>query len=265
MGILLIGSWHVRSWYAYWASKIRSDIMNYRYPAILAVFVVLIAVAIAGCTTSPNPPHTSTKSPSLAASTKPKVTASAPAVKSGWYTLGSMINLNKVHWFEYQMTSNKGGSPYTSKLRWDYNVDYQGKTANMITIASDTGSGDTATNQVMTYYTNVSSGAILGGHIKTTSGDQVIKDDDLDPDAAASAAPDTSTENPLLSYQSKSTANAGAESVIVPAGTYIAAKYNWLNGDTTGTVWMNPNVPIPVKISASSSGRTAGMELIGWG
>jgi hypothetical protein len=151
-------------------------------------------------------------------------------------------------------------------MRQDYNVDYNGKMANKVTLNMNMGAGASASTTVMTSYSDPSTGATLGGHMKMTAGGQTIIDKDIEPSSAApSAAPGVSTESPLTSYQHTSITSAGTESVTVPAGTYVATKYTWGSGGNTGTVWVAPNVPVPVKMTSTSSGYTTNMELTGWG
>jgi predicted phage tail protein len=149
-------------------------------------------------------------------------------------------------------------------MREDFNVDYQGKKANKVTLNMDMGAGDSAMNIIS--YMDASTGASLGGHMQMTAGGQVLMDQDIEPGASATATPGgVSTENPLLSFQGTSMANSGTESVTVPAGTYVATKYTWGSGGNTGTVWVAPNVPVPVKMSYASASSTTNMELTGWG
>lgn len=90
-------------------------------------------------------------------------------------------------------------------------------------------------------------------------------DQDIQPSAAASTSPGASTENPLTSYSGSPVTNVGTESVTVPAGTYTATKYMFTSSGSTGTVWVAPNVPVPVKMSSTASGYTTDMVLTGWG
>ncbi|HTX43805.1 MAG TPA: hypothetical protein VMC61_03690 [Methanocella sp.] len=231
--------------------------MKLSYGSIIFVLAIFAAVIVAGCsTTSPSGPTATPGGATPAASTAPS---------GGLTTLGSAIDFSKVHWYEYQMTSDISGTSSTMKMRQDLNVDYSGKKANKVTLNMDAGSGASAMNEAITTYTDVSTGATLGGHMKITSGGQVIMDKDIEAGAAPSTSPGTSTQNPLATYQGMSITNAGSESVTVPAGTYVATKYTWTSGGTTGTVWVAPSVPVPVKMSTSSSGTTMNMELTGWG
>ena len=99
----------------------------------------------------------------------------------------------------------------------------------------------------------------------TTNG-QVVIDQDIPAGTAASTTPGTSsTQNPLQTYQGTSMTSSGTESVTVPAGTYTATKYTWTSGDATGSAWVASGVPVPVKMTSSSSGTTMDMVLTGWG
>lgn len=85
-------------------------------------------------------------------------------------TLGSLVNYKNVKWFEYQMNSDIGGNQATMTMREDFNTDFGGKNANKVTLNMNSGSGDSAPTTVMTSYTDPSSGATLGGHMKMTAG-----------------------------------------------------------------------------------------------
>jgi len=232
---------------------------NERYIGILLIFVIMAAVSVAGCTSPSSTNATST--PAATGTLKPSATTAA----SSGSTLGSIIDYSKVKWYEYQMTSTVGETPTTMKIREDFNVDYQGKTANKATINMDMNSSGSATNDVITSYMDASSGATLGGHMTMTTNGQVVLDQDIGASASASTTPGmASTENPLTTFQGTTVTSSGTESVTVPAGTYMATKYTWTSGNTTGTAWVASGVPVPVKMTSSSSGATMDMELTGW-
>ena len=173
-----------------------------------------------------------------------------------------MIDFSKVHWYEYKMSTDSSGIKATMTMREDLNVDYQGGKANKITMNMDMGSGSTMN---MISYMDPSSGSTLGGHMTMTANGQILMDQDLQPGASPTATAGVSTSNPLMSYEGTKVTKSGIEAVTVPAGTYTATKYTWDNGGATGTAWVAPNVPIPVKVAYSSSDTTVDMQLTGWG
>lgn len=235
---------------------------NYRYVGILLVFVIMAAVSVAGCTSTGTTNATAT--PAATGTTAGTVTPAATTTSGS--TLGSIVDYSKVKWYEYQMTSTSGGTPTTMKMREDFKVDYQGKTANKVTITMDSTSSGSTTSTEITTYMDTANSATLGGHMTMKTDGTVVMDQDIPASAAASTTPSTgSTQNPLQTYQDSSMTNSGTESVTVPAGTYTATKYTWTSGDATGSAWVASSVPLPVKITSSSSGTTMDMELTGWG
>lgn len=233
--------------------------MKYRYPAIIAVILISIAISVTGCCCCTSVPTI----PGATTSGGVTITVAPTQTTTGGTTLGSMIDFNKVRWYEYRISSDTEGTSTSMVMREDFNVDYQGKKANKVTLDMDMGAGNSTMNVIS--YMDASTGATLGGHMKMTAGGQVIIDQDIEPGASPSATPGVSTENPLVSFEGTSVTKSGTESVTVPAGTYTATKYTWKKGSDTGNVWMAPNVPVPVKMAYSSSGSTMNMELTGWG
>lgn len=237
---------------------------NYRYVGILLVFVIMAAVSVAGCTSNSSPSVTAT---SAATGTKTgTVTPAATTTSSGstLTTLGSVMDLSKIGWFEYQMTSNTAGTPTTMKLREDFGVTYNGQKANKATITTDMTQDGATTTTAMEIYMDPSNQASLGGHMTTSQNGQVISQMDLPASNASSGS--TGSSNVLVSNTGATLTSGVPDSVTVPAGTYAATKYTMTNTDgSTGTVWVAPNVPVPVKYTGSSSGTTTETDLTGWG
>jgi len=240
--------------------------MKIRYPAILAVLVIILALTVAGCTSSSSPNPTATAVPGQTTATTVATPTAAPS-SGGASTLASVIDYSKVHWDEYQMTSTGSGTSSTMDMREDYGVSYQGTTANEATVTMNNTEDGTVTTMVMNSYSNPSTGAILGGHETMSTNGQVVMDTAI-PSTAASATitPGESTQNPIQAYGGATLTNAGTESVTVPAGTFTATKYTWTSTDgTTGNVWIAKNVPIPVKMTSTVQGNTVAIVLTGWG
>ncbi|HMK47854.1 MAG TPA: hypothetical protein VK436_14635 [Methanocella sp.] len=242
--------------------------MKFRYSVVMAVLVVLIALTAAGCT-SPTPKPTTTSGGASETPNGTNVSATPAGVgvsTSGGNTFGSLFDTKNVKWYEYRLNSSDVTAAGSMIMRTDLNVDYQGKKTNKYTMNMDMGSGSSMN---ITTYSDAATGTSLGGHMKMMTNGQVITDEDL---PAGSAAPTSSpgisisgNEDPFLAYKGLSISNKGTESVTVPAGTYTATKYEWTDGNSTGTAWVDSSVPIPVKISFVANGQTTNMELTGWG
>ena len=226
--------------------------MKYRYPAILAVLVILFALAVAGCTTSGNTGVSVTPTPAGATAT---ATAAAPAS-----SVSQIADLTNVHWYEYQITS--AGSTVT--IKWDTNVNYNGQNADMTTVTMNDPRTGTSGTEVM-YLDHATHKQFLGGNITEMKNGQVAYQTNL---PSTSNAPPIPLDLTNTSYSGASTlTNEGSDSVTVPAGTYTATKYmlTQTNGNPA-TVWMAANVPIFLKWEGNtSSGVTTDMELMGWG
>ncbi len=230
--------------------------MKLKYESIIIVLAILAVVAVAGCTSTTSPSTSPATTTPGGATTAPGTVTTAPAA-GGLTTLGSAIDYSKIHWFEYQMTTNAaaGGEATNMKMREDFNVDYQSAKANKVTMTMDTNSGGTAATTLITTYMDPTSGSSLGGHMTMSSGGQVLMDQDIPAGPAASTSPGTpSSQDPLQTYGGSTLTSAGAESVTVPAGTYAATKYTWTSADGSGTVWVAPSVPLPVKMTSNAAG-----------
>jgi hypothetical protein len=150
------------------------------------------------------------------------------------------------------------------KLREDFGITYNGQKANKATITTDTTQAGTTTTSAIEMYMDPSNQASLGGHMTVTSNGAVISQMDLP--ASSSSSGNTGTSNVLVSNSGAKLTSGVPDSVTVPAGTYAATKYTVTNTDgSTGTVWVAPNVPVPVKYTGSSAGTTTEMVLTGWG
>ncbi len=225
--------------------------------SILFVIAILLAVMMAGCTTSPRGPAATTTPGG--ASTAPTATV---ASSGGLTTLGSAIDFSKVHWWEYNMASKSGEGTTNSKIKMEYNVDYKGQQANRMTITMDMSEGGTTMTTVTEMYVDKSNNN-LGGHMKTMQGSQVIFEQDIP--ASSSSGGATTASDPFGTSSGAALTGAGAESVSVPAGNFACTKYTYSASGTTGTVWVSPSVPLPIKMESRSEYGTMTMELAGWG
>lgn len=232
--------------------------MRYRYTAILAVFLILIAMTVAGCTTT-----TTTPAATAGASKAPTATAKATDTTGGSGMLSSIYQMGKFNWYEYMMKSSFG----------DFNVKSEYSTASYggvpnarylkYTMVMGKGTAQEITTVNDLYYDGTK---FLGGHTKMTSGGQTMADTDI-------AAGDSTYGNLDTASQTTSGGSnvaivpAGTETVTVPAGTYACTKYTASDSSYRGTYWVAANVPVPVKMSMTDSkGEVTGsMELVGWG
>jgi hypothetical protein len=231
---------------------------NYQYVGILFVFVIMAAVSVAGCTNTSSPSATATPTATGTTTGTGTATPAATTTTSGssLTTLGSAVDLSKVHWYEYQMTGS--GMTGTTTMREDFGTTYNGQAADKTTMTVNGAEG--ASTIVM--YMDHTSHASLGGTMTTTVNGQPT----TMAIPASSSGTEGTTSNPMDSNSNAALTSAGADSVTVPAGTYAATKYTVTETDgSTGTVWIAPGVPIPVKYAGTSAGATVEMDLTGWG
>jgi hypothetical protein len=180
--------------------------------------------------------------------------------------LGSAIDFSKVHWYEYQVTvSGTGEEPMTMDLREDFNVDYQGSKANKMSMSMEMKEDGSATSMDYVFYMDTS-GNSLGGHYKIMLDGSVLMEADLPAGETSAGSSGLSTSsNPLTTEVDASLTSAGADTVAVGAGTFVCTKYTVSTKDGSGTVWISPTVPIPVKYETKDDGTNFVMELSGWG
>jgi hypothetical protein len=245
--------------------KGRKDIMRLSYGSIIFVSVILAAVSIAGCFESPSAPTaTPVGTATPAGTTATPAATTAPA--GGPTTLGAAIDFSKVHWFEYRMTMSGAGSQDMSQnLKMEYNVDYKGAKADKMTAAGEMKvEGGTMSTTTEMYMDHAQNSKVLGGHVTSRMDGKVVNDMDIP--ASTGSTPTTGSINPLGTNTGATLTNAGPDTVSVPGYTGAATKYTWKTSDgNTGTAWIAPNVPLPVKMTGGSGSSTFTMELAGWG
>lgn len=230
------------------------DNMKYRYPALIAVLIVLIALAVAGCTS------TTTTSPAVsgqpAASGTPAT--SVTATPSSGTSSVTLFDMGKFSWYTYRM--NAAGQNVDMKTATTTGSYGGVSAARHLTSTMTMGTGDQAMVTVTDTYFDPSTDKLLGGHTKATMGGSVLYDKDIAADDSTYAKSD---------YAGQSTTAipvpSGVESVTVPKGTYTATKYTITNSDGTVNYWLAAGVPMPVKMEVTASGTTAAMELVDYG
>jgi len=227
--------------------------MKQVYKYVILALLVLSAIAAAGCTSLPGQ-NNSTQN------------------NTSGTTFNSLVDYNKVHWYEYNMTSvtssGLGSQSESTKIRADLGVNYNGTTADKynMTMANMVILNNT-TSMIMEEYVDHSTGRVLGGRMVVNLNGNVTETSM--PPTSAGQGMGTGMSVDMLNVSGNSTLTAaGSESVTVPAGTFTATKYTWKDGTTTGGVgyiWIASGVPIPVKEMYSLQGVASEMDLEGWG
>lgn len=197
--------------------------MNYRYPAILAIFIVLTAMAVAGCTTTTTSPAVSTQpsvSKAPAASTPAASTPAATPAASG-----PNLNFDAVKMMEYKMTSVTDGQTTSMNMRIEYEA-----------------------TQV---------------HMKITSEGMTIMDTTVPRDQVESTQGTGTLGEAMDPDFSTSLTTVGIEAVTVPKGTFTCTKYTVTDGNVISSYWVANNVPLPIKMTQTDDGKeTMSMELV---
>jgi outer membrane lipoprotein-sorting protein len=104
---------------------------------------------------------------------------------------------------------------------------------------------------------------LLGGNLTVMQNGNVIYQGDITPNLRELESLLDLTNS---SYSGSHTVTyGGTETVTVPLGTYTATKYMY-KGDYNLTIFVDPKVPVPVKVEAvSTSGTIYDIDLMGWG
>jgi hypothetical protein len=219
--------------------------------SIIAIMLVVIAVAIAGCS-STTPTTGGAPAATTAAGAKPGSSApAAGSVVSG----ASLFGNANYKWFEYKMTAKDMSSNMKTEVSQD---TYKGKAATHSKMTS-TMTTPMAATTITDMYVDAS-GVSLGGHMKMISNGQTVMDQDIPPGDTSKAPKDPNTDKTVQYIF------VGVEPVSVPAGTYPAAmKYTATIQGMTSTYWTAPGVPMFVKMVVKSTEGDITQELVGWG
>ena len=220
--------------------------------------IFLLAVTITGCISTGNGGQTPAVSPT---SNGPTVTP-VPTIGDK-QAVNFMKDLPRVHWYEYQITPSGTpimvNDPVTTESsaiteRWDFNVDYQGKLADKATgTITYPNSGSDFTGVCIAFFNHADHAQVLGGNVTAYENGGVLSRADmsirvLDLLMLLDLTNSTYTGQHTVTY-------GGLETVSVPYGTYNTTKYLY-NSTLNFTVYMNPSVPIPVKVEAVSPAGT---------
>lgn len=231
---------------------------NDRYVGILLVVVIVAAVSLAGCTNSGTPGVTATPAAGTPSGTVSPTTSPGGTLS----TLGSAIDFNKVHWYEYQM--NIPGMNSTSKMKVENGVTYNGVKANKMTMNSESPMGGLNMGSYIEVYSDPATSKTLGGVMRILNNGQVISETQIEP---SSSAPSNTGSDPLAVNSDVKLTKVGIDPVTVPAGVYPAAtKYTFSDKDGgSGSVWVDSSVPVPLKYEGGSGELRMSMVLTGWG
>jgi hypothetical protein len=221
---------------------------------IVAIMLIVFVVAIAGC---------SSKSPSSANSTP----ASGSSSPSSSQQVGSTVSSSSVfgtnyNWMQFQITNNYGGTEMNTTTKIEKSTgDYKGTPAIHQKMTSTTSNNG---NVVYDIYYDTSKNNVLGGTMTMTINGQTMTQD-IPASQLSTQAPSSQITN---FNQESSLTYAGTESVTVPAGTFQdTSKYTVSSNGNDITYWVASGVPVPVKMtmtSSSAKGSTT-FELMGWG
>ncbi|HUL61747.1 MAG TPA: hypothetical protein VLT35_01690, partial [Methanocella sp.] len=93
--------------------------MRTSYSIILLIFLVTVALALSGCSSSNT---TATPTPSggytVGTPTPTPAASASPAATAG--TLGSLYDMSKVSWFEYQTQTSTAGITATTDMKMEF-------------------------------------------------------------------------------------------------------------------------------------------------
>ena len=207
--------------------------MKVSYIGSIAVMLVVIAVALAGCTgSSPSAPATggassgNTPSGGAPSGTAQATSGGSPAASGGAVSAGSVFGGITYEWVEYKMTSGQAAEKMTIYMKYNQKTGkctmrfegagMEGMPSEMDCSATGTASGQSANDP------------------NDVKSDVQLK-------------------------------KIGTETVIVPAGTFVADKYQATFEGSTATYWIASGKPL-LKMEGNSAGEGgAVMELNGWG
>lgn len=196
------------------------------------IFILIIAVAFAGCsgTTTQSAPQSGSSSGQAAATTAagsaaPAATTASQSAAGGSVTGSSIFGTPTYEWFEYKETMGSGSQAMT--IYYKYNIKTGACT--------------------MRY-----EGANLPSGMPTEM------------DCSSKGTTTTSSGNPNDVASDVKFTKVGTEVVTVPAGTFTADKYTATVSGNTATYWIVSGKPLIKMVSSSSEGSMT-MELNGWG
>lgn len=210
--------------------------MKVSHIGVIAVMLVVIAVALAGCTgSSPAAPATGgaasggTGAPA-GGSAAPAGTAAAASGSSGPVSAASVFGNLGYEWVEYKMMAGDGAEKMTIYYKFNHKT---GKCSMRFEGAGLEG---------MPSEMDCSAASAAGG----SSGQAAGNPNEVSPDVKL--------------------VKVGTETVTVGAGTFLADKYTATSDSMTATYWIANGKPLlKMEGKGNSQGGNVVMELNGWG
>jgi hypothetical protein len=206
--------------------------MKFSHISVIAIIFVVIAVSIAGCTSSsPAAPATSgaPASGTAAPTAAPASGTAAPAAASGPVSGSSLFGGLNYEWTEYKMSAGTGTDAMTIYYKYNQKT---GKCTMRFESAQK----------------------IEG------------MPSEMDCGMAGSSSGGKSASNPNEVGSDVKFMKVGTESVTVGAGTFVADKYTATSSDgTIATYWIASGKPLLKMVGSSSGQGNVVMELNGWG
>jgi hypothetical protein len=172
---------------------------------------------------------------------------------------GLMFDMSKFHMFEYDIIASDGtATARVGSLKAEYNITPYGNVTNARHMRETRVIGEGSDNKttITDLYYKQSNNWILGGHATTISANGTTEKNIPENDQAYWNYDMATISSNVQFY------DEGTDYVAVPKGMYPAAK-KYTSTDSSITLWMAPNVPVPVKIGgpSNSNGITVTMEL----
>jgi hypothetical protein len=196
---------------------------------ILAVMVVVIAVAFAGCTGSGTSPSTpATGGAAVTGGSGGAAVASTSNAASGPVSAASLFGNLGYEWVEYKMAAGQGADAMTIYYKYNHKT---GKCTMRFEGAA----------------------AVQG----------MPSEMDCSATGAASSG-GQSAGNPNDVKSDVKMVKVGTETVTVGAGTFLADKYTATSEGMTATYWIASGKPL-LKMESANGGQSVVMELNSWG
>lgn len=216
--------------------------MSFARTGTLLVLIVAVA-AVCGCASSP------------------PATGPGPTATPGVLRSSALIDVGRIHWFEYHMATVDGVGATASDIRFDYTTSViAGIVVKDDRMTMKMGQG--STQVVLDSYYDPASNTQVGSHMLMTSEGTTVMDQNL---AAMEDQYRSSDIESILSSSDWPLSDAGTEVVTIDGKPYTCTRYLMGDAGEYGTAWVSRGVPVPVKIELRSASGTSTWELSGWG
>jgi hypothetical protein len=230
--------------------------LKLRYSGILIVFLVIVALAVSGCSGGSGT-ATPTPVPDGSESGTP-----TPAPGTGGLSTGQLFNTNDLHMYEYKLTTDVGGQSSSTTYKIEYSDDtYQGTPAKLTKMTYDTpGVGQMVVNM----YYDKGDDHLLGGSYTTNVGGQNIELP-IGADEGSTYAENDWVSTTKESIGDTSLASSGTETLTANGQAYTCTKYTWSVGPVSYNVCYTPQAPMPLRYQwTDGQGNSWTRELISW-